>query len=127
MVDDPRPTLDLTTAEMPILFELSRGELAKGTLRDLAGGPNPVEMAKQSAEVLNGAMRAIEGMANRTRETLARLDTPPAALEVDFAIKMDAKLGAIVSGDASEGALRVKLVWRKEDGDPGPSGASSGA
>lgn len=116
MVDDPRPTLDLTTAEMPILFELNRGELAKGTLRDLAGGPNPVEMAKQSAEVLNGAMRAIEGMANRTRETLARLDKPPAALEVDFAIKMDAKLGAIVSGDATEGALRVKLVWRNEEG-----------
>lgn len=119
-MDDPRPTLDLTTADMPILFELSRGEPGKGTLRDLAGGPNPVEMAKQSAEVLNGAMRAIEGMANRTRETLSRLESPPAALEVEFAIKMDAKLGAIVSGDAMEGALRVKLVWRNEGGLSSP-------
>lgn len=120
MLDEPLQNLDLTTAEMPILFELNRVEPGKGSLRDLAGGQNPVEMAKQSAEALNGAMRAIEGMANRTRDALARLESPPAALEVEFAIKMDAKLGAIVSEDAAEGALRVKLVWRHEDG-PSPS------
>lgn len=105
--------LDLSGSKMPVLFELSGNDR-----RDPLGlTNNPVEMAKQSAEALTDAMHAIEGMASRTLDTIHRLDRPPDELELEFGIKMDAKLGAIVSSDCRDAALHVKLTWHRDRGD----------
>jgi len=54
-------------------------------------------------------------MANRTIATLDTMANKPSQVEVEFAIKLDAKAGAFLASAGAEGSLKVKLVWNDKD------------
>lgn len=91
-----------------VLFEIS----TQGAIR--SSSFKPTELATRSAQALGQAMGAIQTLANRTTETIARLPQPPSEFELEFGIKIDAEAGAIVSKVSAEGNLKVKLVWRQQ-------------
>jgi hypothetical protein len=79
---------------------------------------SPVDLTKQleerSKDAVNAAMRTIRLMANRTIATLDTMANKPSQVEVEFAIKLDAKAGAFLASAGAEGSLKVKLVWHRE-------------
>lgn len=92
-----------------VLFEINSG----GTLR----GPTarPTELAAKSAQALGKAMGTIQALANRTTEAINKLSKKPQEFELEFGIKIDAEVGALVSKVSSEGNLKIKMVWRDID------------
>ncbi|MGK7928952.1 MAG: CU044_2847 family protein [Spirulina sp.] len=74
----------------------------------------PEDLAAKSAEVLERAMDTIEGMAERTIQTIDRLTNKPSEVEVEFGIKLDAEAGALIAKTGGEASLTVKLVWKRD-------------
>lgn len=95
--------------ESIILFEISNSQ---GTLR--SGSIKPMELATRSAQALQQAMGTIQALANRTTEAINQLPKKPSEFELEFAIKVDAEAGVLISKVSGEGNLRVKLVWREQ-------------
>ncbi len=106
MVDSSIIHTATSSEESIVLFELTH---ARGQAR--VTGHHPQELATKSAKALGQAMGTIQALANRTTETLAKLPDPPTNFELEFSLKMDAEVGAIVSKSAGEGNLRIKLTW----------------
>jgi hypothetical protein len=94
--------------EAIVLFELSG---VGGSQRSLHRA-HPQELATKSAQALGQAMGTIQALANRTTETLAKLPQQPSECELEFGLKVDAQAGVMISPLATEGNLRVKLVWK---------------
>jgi len=44
----------------------------------------------------------------------------PDQIEITFGVKLDAKLGAIIAETGVQGALEIKLTWRRGDAPPEP-------
>ncbi|ASC70472.1 hypothetical protein XM38_014110 [Halomicronema hongdechloris C2206] len=95
--------------ESILLFEVTRsnGQLRPQQLK-------PQELAVKSAQALDQAMGTIQGVANCTSETLGKLAQSPSEVEIEFAIKVDAEVGALIANGRQEGNLRVKLVWKND-------------
>lgn len=95
-----------SSEESIVLFEMNdpRGKTT-------ATSRHPQELAAKSAQALGQAMGTIQALANRTSETLAKLPTPPDTCEVEFGIKIDPQVGALVSSAADASNLRIKFVW----------------
>jgi hypothetical protein len=91
-----------------VMFELS----GQGNLR--SSRFNPPELATKSVQALGQAMGTIQTLANRTTEAISKLPQQPAEFELEFAIKVDAEVGVMVSKINTEGHLKVKLTWRSE-------------
>ena len=72
-------------------------------------------MVAQSQHAINAAMGTIQLMANRTIATLDTMANKPSQVKVEFAIKLDAKAGALLASVGAEGSLKVKLVWNDKD------------
>ena len=51
--------------------------------------------------VAEGALSACQGMT-----------ALPDTAEVEFALKFDARVGAVIAHSSTEGSLRIKLVWK---------------
>ncbi|MEM9005049.1 MAG: CU044_2847 family protein [Cyanobacteria bacterium P01_F01_bin.86] len=98
-----------SSEESIVLFELSH---QRGQTRAISH--HPQELATKSAKALGQAMGTVQALANRTTETIAKLPNPPSSFELDFGIKMDAEVGAIVSKSSGEANLRIKLTWTSE-------------
>ncbi|NMF85018.1 CU044_2847 family protein [Nodosilinea sp. P-1105] len=92
-----------------VLFDI---DSTNGTLR--SGALRPTELATKSAQALTQAMGTIQAMANRTTEAIAKLPQPPAEFELEFGIKIDAEVGAIVAKAGGQGNLRIKMVWKAD-------------
>ena len=107
MTDLPEDDLEIILVD----FKGSGGSVGQVSL-------SPVELAKQIADqsqnAVNAAMRTIRLMANRTIATLDTMANKPSQVEVEFAIKLDAKAGAFLASAGAEGSLKVKLVWNRE-------------
>ncbi len=107
MTDLPEDDLEIILVD----FKGSGGSVGQVSL-------SPTELTKQleerSKDAVNAAMRTIRLMANRTIATLDTMANKPSQVEVEFAIKLDAKAGALLASAGAEGSLKVKLVWNRD-------------
>jgi len=91
--------------QTPILVEFSpRPGLQQASI-------SPADLAKKSAEALSAAMTSIRTMAERVGVTMSELVNRPSELEVQFGLKLDADLGALLVKAGAEASLSVKLTW----------------
>lgn len=100
-----------TTSSDPILVEFTRAD---------DDGPRPVawysikkkpELEKKSTEVIDKAMQTIHKMANKVNSTIQIIENKPSRLEMEFGIKFDAEIGAIVAKVTAESSMTIKMVW----------------
>ncbi len=107
---------DLPEDDLEIILVDFKG--AGGSVGQVSRLTSPEEITKQIADqsqnAVNAAMRTIRLMANRTIATLDTMANKPSQVEVEFAIKLDAKAGALLASAGAEGSLKVKLVWNRE-------------
>ena len=107
---------DLPEDNLEIILVDFKG--AGGVVGQVSRSLSPEEITKQLVEqsqrAVNGAMGTIRLMANRTIATLDTMANKPSQVEVEFAIKLDAKAGALLASAGAEGSLKVKLVWNRD-------------
>jgi len=76
----------------------------------------PEEAAQESAKALDNSMSTIQHMARRFTSTMNSLGSlRPGEMELEFGIKFDTEVGAIISKAGIEASLNVKLVWKGEE------------
>jgi hypothetical protein len=101
-----------TATSDPILVEFTRAD----------DGPRPVawysikkkpELEKKSIEVMDKAMDTIHKMADKVNNTIQMLENRPDHVEMEFGIKFDAEIGAIVAKVTTEASMTIKMVWAK--------------
>lgn len=107
---------DLPEDDLEIILVDFKGAGAGGVRQvSLSTDEITKQIVDQSQNAVNAAMRTIRLMANRTIATLDTMANKPSQVEVEFAIKLDAKAGALLASAGAEGSLKVKLVWNNKD------------
>jgi hypothetical protein len=67
----------------------------------------------QAKHSLDDALDHIQAMATLTLTKLQDLPRRPDDLEVEFGVRLNAEVGAVIAKTQAEGHLKVKLAWRK--------------
>jgi hypothetical protein len=60
-------------------------------------------------------LATIRACANGIIDTIHNLPLPPSAAAVDFALKIDAKAGALIAKSANEAQFKVSLSWKQAE------------
>jgi Ni,Fe-hydrogenase maturation factor len=108
MTDLPEDNLEI------ILVDFKGVGGSVGQVRSISPEEISKQIVSQSQHAVNAAMGTIRLMANRTIATLDTMANKPSQVEVEFAIKLDAKAGALLASAGAEGSLKVKLVWNRD-------------
>ncbi len=99
-----------TSESTPILIEFSpRPGVEKVAIFD----KNPEEIRKKSKDALNNAMKNIEEMANRINTLQKKIPVEFSQVEVEFGIKFDWKVGALLAEAGTEASINVTLTWSR--------------
>ena len=77
--------------------------------------PKVTKILNAVDNAFNYALNTIQLTADSVLETLSTLDERPTAANIEFGIKFDAKIGAMVARNTSEAQLKVSLSWQKKD------------
>lgn len=74
----------------------------------------PTNVSGDSAqETYAQVLQTIQGCANGVINTLQNLESLPSTASIDFAIKVDAEVGAMVARSREDGQFRVSLSWKQ--------------
>lgn len=93
---------------------------------NVAGGQVVVESSEEAAGAVRGAGQFVEKIGRSLEQTLAivrpvadaalaacrGLAVPPDTVEVEFGLKFNASVGAMIASTSTEGNLRMKLVLK---------------
>src|SRR5664279_590521 len=90
----------------PILIEFSQ---PTGVETVAIWNKKPEELKEKSAEALNSAMKNIEEMANRVSALQKKIPAEFSQVDVEFGIKFDWKVGALLAEAGTEASINVKL------------------
>lgn len=108
---DFKMTDSATSKRTPILIEFSlRPEVEPVAIWD-KWEKKPEELKKKSEEALNNAMKTLEEMANRINTLHDKMPVEISQAEVEFGIKFDWKVGAILAEASTEASINVTLTW----------------
>lgn len=106
----PKMTNSDASENAPILIEFSpRPGVEAVAIFD----KKPEELKRRSEEELNNAMKTIEGMADRISALQKRIPVEFAQVEVEFGIKFDWKVGALLAEAGTEASINVTLTWTR--------------
>ena len=70
----------------------------------------PEELKRRSEEALDNAMKTIEGMADRVSALQKKIPAEFSQVEVEFGIKFDWKVGALLAEIGTEASINVTLT-----------------
>ena len=108
---DAQGDLKMTDSEStPILIEFSP---RPGVEAVAIFNTNPEEIRRKSEEALNAAMKNIEEMANRVSALQKKIPAEFSQVEVEFGIKFDWKIGALLAEAGTEASINVTLTWSR--------------
>jgi hypothetical protein len=78
------------------------------------------EVVVKARNSLESAMDQVRAVSNVTLSKLEDLAQRPEQVEVEFGIRLNAEVGAVIARTQAEGHLQVKLTWT-----PSSAGAAS--
>jgi hypothetical protein len=73
------------------------------------------DMVVQAKQSLEPALDSIRAMANVALEKLRDLAERPDELEVEFGVRLNAEVGAVIAKTQAEGHLKVRLAWKASE------------
>jgi hypothetical protein len=73
------------------------------------------EIAAKSREALDSAMGTIQQMARRVSALRDAIPVEFSKVEVEFGIKLDWQVGALLAKSGTEGSINVKLIWERKE------------
>lgn len=71
------------------------------------------DVVEKSVQAIDIAMNTIYYMAKRVSSTVEEIDIKPESVGIEFGLKLDADIGAMIAKAGSEATLNVKLTWGK--------------
>jgi hypothetical protein len=80
---------------------------------------SPQDLAARSAVALDSAMASIRQLSERITSATRGLARRPDETEVEFGLKLDAAMGALITRAGAEAHLTVTLRWGGRDGGSG--------
>lgn len=76
----------------------------------------PTNVSGDSAEnAFAEVLTAISGLANGVVETMRSLSTVPNAAAIEFAVKVDGEVGALIAKRRDDGQFKVSLSWKEPE------------
>jgi len=80
--------------------------------------PSPTDVSSEGVkDAYDQALTAIQNWANGVLDTIQNMETQPSAATVDFAIKVDGEVGAMIAKSRDEGQFRVSLSWKQPEAE----------
>lgn len=76
---------------------------------------SPQDLTARSAAALDSAMASIRHLSERITSAMTDLARRPDEIEVEFALKLDAAMGALITRVGTEAHLSVALRWGASD------------
>lgn len=73
------------------------------------------ELAERSGQALDTAVQLITAVAEHVSSLRSTLPEDVAGAEIEFGVKLDVDLGAVLSGNQGDGSLRIKLTWQRPE------------
>jgi hypothetical protein len=70
------------------------------------------QLTEKVGRSLEDAMSVIRPLANATIASCHGMSALPETVEIEFGLKFDIKLGAVIAEAHTTGTLNVKLVWK---------------
>jgi hypothetical protein len=74
------------------------------------------DVAQKSAQALDKALSTIREMGQRVTDTIKSINVAdrPSKVELEFGLKFDAELGAVVAKASAEAGFKVVLTWEQD-------------
>ena len=99
-----------------IEFNVSGGTVVVESEEVASGGAmrggGLAQMTEKVGKSLLDTLSVIRPVAEGALSACQELVASPETVEVEFALKFDARIGAVIAHSSSEGSLRIKLVWK---------------
>jgi hypothetical protein len=74
----------------------------------------PTDVSNEAvADAYTQVLDAISGVAAGLLDTVQNLETAPTTAAVDFAVKIDGEVGAMVAKSRDDAQFRVSLTWKQ--------------
>ena len=80
-----------------------------------AASLSPADLTKKSAAALDGAMDTIKTMAQRISALQKEMPHEFTRIEIEFGVKLDIEVGALLAKAGGEASLNVTLTWERPD------------
>jgi hypothetical protein len=109
-----RDTYEVGGEEVSILIEVENDSLQEGPYEDVRGGKDKI--LNFTKDRLGDALTLTQNCASRVVESLKAMSTDicPDEFEVQFSIKLDSALGAVITQTTLGGQLQVNMKWTKK-------------
>ena len=75
----------------------------------------PGDIAEKAQQTFEQAMSGIRPAAESIIDRLRSLSDPPDQVNVEFALKLGGRVGAIIASTAGEANFKVTLSWRRTE------------
>jgi len=77
---------------------------------------SPTNISNEAVkDAYDQTLRTIRGCANGVISTVQNLDTLPSSASIDFAIKIDPEVGAMIAKSREDAHFRVSLSWKQPE------------
>jgi len=93
----------------PIVVELT----PRPGLKQVSLG-TPEDIVEKSSKALDSSMNTIHNMATRVNSMIDAIAVKPDQVEVEFGLKFDAEMGAMIAKAGMEASINVKLTWERK-------------
>ena len=99
-------------------FELEDGssvliEAESLTSRPVTRGARPTELVSKANETFEQALNRVGPTSAAIVERLSQLAQQPDEIEVEFGIKINAEVGAIIAKTSGEANFRIAVRWKR--------------
>jgi hypothetical protein len=92
-------------------------EAGSKTTTGFSSQPSPAGTAETRAEAYSETLNTIRACANGMIDTLQSLEALPSTASIDFALKIDAKAGAMIARSANDAQFKVSLSWKQAEAE----------
>ena len=77
---------------------------------------SPTDVSSEAVkDAYDQTLRTIRGCANGVISTLQSLDALPTSASIDFAIKVDPEVGAMIAKSREDAQFRISLSWKQPE------------
>jgi hypothetical protein len=100
--------------EITIAIEVDKLPAASGPYQDLRDGSKGLAVVR---DLFGEGMALAQNSAARVVESMRQMNEAikPDEFELQFAIKLDTEVGAIIAKTSTEAQLQVKMTWKRKE------------
>ena len=109
-----RNTQIIDGEEITIAIEVDRLPEPEGPYRDLRDGSSALSSVR---DLFGSAMTLAQDSAARVTASMQKMNEAikPDQFELQFAVKLDTEVGAVIAKSSAGAQLQVKMVWKTKE------------